>query len=97
MPNTKSAKKALRQNKKRRERNKAQRSALRTFVKKARLAILGGAPPEERDAALRLAVKKLDQAADKHLIHPNKAARTKSRLMKLLNKVLAEQQAESNA
>ena len=83
MPNTKSAKKALRQNKKRRLRNRSQRSALRTFVKKARLAIQS-ADVETAESAVRVAVKKLDQAAAKRLIHPNKAARLKSRLMRRL-------------
>ncbi|HID23385.1 MAG TPA: 30S ribosomal protein S20 [Planctomycetaceae bacterium] len=83
MPNTKSAKKALRQNKKRRLRNRSQRSALRTFVKKARLAIQS-AGVETAESAVRVAVKKLDQAAAKRLIHPNKAARLKSRLMRRL-------------
>jgi small subunit ribosomal protein S20 len=81
MPNTTSAKKALRQNTKRRLKNRTQRSALRTAVKKAREAATTGG--EGADEALRLAVKKLDQAAAKHLIHKNAAARTKSRLAKL--------------
>jgi len=81
MPNTTSAKKALRQNIKRRLQNRSQRSTLRTAVKKAREAAAGGGADAEE--AIRLAVKKLDQAAAKHLIHKNAAARTKSRLAKL--------------
>ena len=81
MPNTTSAKKALRQNAKRRLQNRSQRSALRTAVKKARLAVTAGG--EEATEALRLATKRLDQAAAKNLIHKNTAARTKSRLSKL--------------
>jgi small subunit ribosomal protein S20 len=83
MPNLRAAKKALRQNQKRRLRNRAQRSALRTVLKKCRLA----AASEDFDAAsaaFRLAVKRLDQAAAKGLIHKNKASRTKSRLSKLI-------------
>jgi len=80
MPNSVSAKKSLRQNRTRRARNRTQRSALRTIVKKARLA----AGTDQAEAAFRLAVKKLDQAAAKRLIHPNKAARTKSRLAKVM-------------
>lgn len=83
MPNSKSAKKALRQSQDARLRNRSQRSALRTSVKKVRLAAEGD-DREAADAAFRLATKKLDQAAAKRLIHPNKAARTKSRLAKLL-------------
>ena len=83
MPNTTSAKKALRQNQVRRLRNRSERSALRTVIKKCRQAAVAG-DPEAADAAFRLAVKKLDQAAAKNLIHANAAARTKSRLSKLL-------------
>ncbi len=83
MPNTTSAKKALRQNQVRRLRNRSQRSALRTVVKKCRQAAESG-DAEAAQAAFRLAVKRLDQAAAKNLIHRNAAARTKSRLSKLL-------------
>ena len=83
MPNTSSAKKALRQNQARRLRNRSQRSALRTVIKKCRQAATSG-DPEAANTAFRLAAKSLDQAAAKHLIHANAAARTKSRLSKLL-------------
>ena len=83
MPNTTSAKKALRQNEKRRIQNRAQRSALRNLIKKCRLAAVGE-DREAAEAAFRLTVKRLDQSAAKHLIHPNTAARTKSRLSKLM-------------
>ncbi|MCH7686991.1 MAG: 30S ribosomal protein S20 [Planctomycetes bacterium] len=84
MPNTKNAKKDLRQNRTRRLRNRSHRSALRTVIKDARIKAAGD-DPEAAQAAFRLAVKRLDQAAAKHLIHKNKAARTKSRLSKLLS------------
>lgn len=75
MPNVKSAEKRMRTNKIREERNKAARSRLRTAIKKARQAEGEGA-----DAALKQATSLLDRAARKRLIHPNKAARLKSRL-----------------
>jgi small subunit ribosomal protein S20 len=81
MPNTKSAKKAMKQSAKRRLQNRSQRSALRTAIKNARQAATAGG--EQAEETIRLAVKKLDQAAAKHLIHKNAAARTKSRLAKL--------------
>ncbi len=83
MPNTKSAKKALRQNRKRRLHNRARRSALRTAIKKVRLAAAGD-DKETAEQLFRAAVKSLDQAAAKHLIHKNTAARTKSRLARLV-------------
>jgi small subunit ribosomal protein S20 len=83
MPNTTTAKKALRQNHKRRLQNRSQRSALRTAVRKIReIAATGDTAAAE--AALKQVSKKLDQAADKHLIHKNAAARTKSRLVRLI-------------
>jgi small subunit ribosomal protein S20 len=83
MPNTKIAKKALRKNLKARVRNRSQRSALRTALKKVRTAAEGGDAAVAQDA-MRAATKKLDQAAAKNLIHKNAAARTKSRLSHLL-------------
>ncbi len=87
MPNTASAKKEQRKTAKRRLLNRSQRSALRTAVKKARAAVESGA--NDSEAVLKLAAKKLDQAAAKHLIHKNAAARTKSRLAKLNKKKTA--------
>ncbi|MEX0701478.1 MAG: 30S ribosomal protein S20 [Planctomycetales bacterium] len=83
MPNTQSAKKALRQNVKRRQLNRAQRSELRTVIKKFHTAVEGG-DAEAGQTAYREVVRKLDQAAAQHLIHKNAAARTKSRLSKHL-------------
>jgi small subunit ribosomal protein S20 len=85
MPNTANAKKALRQNKKHRLLNRSGRASLRTVLKKFRIAAEGD-DPEQTQAAYRLAVKRLDQAAAKNLIHKNKASRTKSRLSKLIAK-----------
>lgn len=93
MPNTESARRALRKMERRRTRNRQQRSALRTIVKKVRSTahdVTGGAHTlADAKAALLTAIKKLDQSAAKHLIHPNKAARDKSRLTKLVNKLSA--------
>jgi small subunit ribosomal protein S20 len=75
--NIKSQKKRIITNAKRAERNKAVRSELRTRVKNA---VDTGS---EED--LRLAVKRIDKAATKGVIHPNTAARRKSRLMKKIN------------
>ena len=85
MPNSISAKKSHRQSLKRRARNRGQRSALRTSVKKVREAVADG-ETEQAASLLTAATKMLDQAAAKNLIHANKAARTKSRLTKLVDK-----------
>jgi len=64
-------------------RNRPVRSALRTFVKKARTGIVGVArgTAEEASALVAGAAKELDQAASKGIIHKNQAARRKGRLM----------------
>jgi small subunit ribosomal protein S20 len=82
MPNTKSAEKRLRQERKRRLYNRSVKSTVKTAIKKARLAIASGAQAEE---AVRKAVSTLDRAVKKGVLHPNNAARRKSRLMKLFN------------
>jgi small subunit ribosomal protein S20 len=88
MPNSPSAKKSMRKAEVRRERNRSDRSALRTVLKRCRAAA-AGTDATAAETAFRLAVKKLDQAAANHLIHKNTAARTKSRLSRLLIKKTA--------
>lgn len=83
MPNTKSAKKRLRQSLERRTRNRSVKSALHTYTKRVRQAAEAGQVDQAQDA-LRVATKKLDQAAAKGVIHANKAARVKSRLARLI-------------
>ena len=88
MPNTRSAIKQVRVQERRRLRNQSVRSATRTYVKKAQLAIDDGAATESSDA-IRAAISALDRAARKGVIHPNNAARRKSRLMHKLHKQAA--------
>ena len=85
MANTLSSKKRARQNEKRRSRNQAVRSRAKTYVKQAREAIEAG-EIEKAEEAVRVAASELDSAASKGVIHKNKAARRKSRLMKKLNR-----------
>ena len=73
MPNIASAKKNMRKSRAATVRNRAQRSTLRTALKKAKAP---SATAEERAQAVSL----LDRAARKGLIHPNKAARHKRQL-----------------
>jgi small subunit ribosomal protein S20 len=79
MPNTKSAKKRLRQSLERRARNRGVKSAVKTQIRKASDALQAG-NAEQTQTEFRLAVKKLDQAASKGVLHRNTAARLKSRL-----------------
>lgn len=79
MANTASAKKAARQAVKRRERNGAQRSELRTAIKDVRKAIAAGDKAAAK-AAFQNSVSTIDSIADKDIMHKNTAARHKSRL-----------------
>ena len=83
MANTRSAKKRIRQNEKRRVRNRIYRGRARTFIKNARLAIDNGDVDAARAATLE-AVSELDRAAQKGVLHKNNVSRRKSRLMKSL-------------
>ena len=89
MPNTLSAKKNLRQNISRRGRNRAVKTFMRSQVIELRKLIASG-DLEASEAQFKVAVKKLDQAAAKSIIHPNKAARTKSRLSKAIKSLKAK-------
>lgn len=90
MPNIKSAKKRLRVEEKRRVRNHAIKSKVRTFVKHARLAIEQAPEAPETETALRTAISQLDRAVTKGVLHKNNAARRKSRLVHKLRAVLGE-------
>jgi len=96
LPNTRSAKKRLRQNEKRRLRNRWFRGRAKTFIKKSRQAIERGDVEQARYFA-QLAVKALDKAAAKGIVHPNNAARRKSRLLKHLRRLESQQAASSAA
>jgi len=80
VPRIKSAKKRQRQTKVRTARNRAQRSELRTAVKKVRTA----GTKAEAEQALKDASALIDRAGRKNIVHRNTAARTKSRLAKMV-------------
>jgi small subunit ribosomal protein S20 len=86
--NIKSQIKRNRQNQVRHDRNKAVRSELRTRVRNAVSAAETGA--DDADERVRLAVKRLDMAASKGIIHKNQADRRKSRLMARVNQATDE-------
>lgn len=80
MANSKSALKRVRTAERNRLHNRPYRSAARTLVKKAELAIQNGESTEAKEAVMR-AIAMLDRVAGKGIIHKNNAARRKSRLM----------------
>ncbi len=83
MPNTKSAEKRVRQERKRAAHNRAQRSRLKTAIKKVTQA----ESADEAQAALQESAALLDRFASRRLIHPNKAARKKSQLARHVNEL----------
>ncbi len=87
MANTRSAKKHMRADERKRVRNLKVRSKVKTLIKKAERSITVG----EADTldAVRVACSELDKAATKGVLHKNNAARRKSRLMAKLNKASA--------
>ena len=85
MPITKSAQKEMRVTEKRHLRNKSVRSLVKTHITKAEGLITRGEVETARKAVVT-ATSALDKAAEKGIIHPNNAARRKSRLVKKLNK-----------
>jgi len=82
MPNIKSAKKRVKVIATKTSRNKAIKSNLKTCIKKANGAIQTGS---DADASVRLAIKKIDQAAAKGVMHKNTAARKKSAIARKVN------------
>jgi small subunit ribosomal protein S20 len=89
MPKGKTDTKRFEKQERRRVRNRAVRSAVRTYMSHAREAVAagevgegGGGPVPE---VVKRAIQALDRAAKKGVLHPNNAARRKSRLMKRLN------------
>lgn len=83
MPNSKSAKKRLRQDKARTAHNRSLKSAVKTQVKKVLTAVQDG-DIEKAETEYKIAQKKLDKAGSQRLMHPNAAGRRKSRLQKAI-------------
>lgn len=88
MAHTKSAKKRIRSSKRRQSYNKPIRSRVKTYLTKAEEVISSG-NMEVAIEVVRQAISTLDKAAKRGIIHRNKAARYKSRLMKKLNALLS--------
>ena len=88
MPVSKSAQKRVRVTERKRLRNKSITSLCKTNVTKAEKLIFSGELKAAQEA-VAVAITSLDKAAEKGVIHPNNAARRKSRLMKKLNEAQA--------
>jgi small subunit ribosomal protein S20 len=79
MANTDSARKRIRQNRRRAARNQARRSRMRTFIKKVEVAVASG-DRSAAVAALRAAQPEMQRAANKGVVHRNTVSRKLSRL-----------------
>ena len=86
LPNIKSAKKRVLVAEARNERNKAEKSALKTAIKKFEAAAVEG-DRTEAEGTYKVAVKAIDKAAAKGLLHKNNAAHKKSAMTLKLNKI----------
>jgi small subunit ribosomal protein S20 len=94
VPNIKSAVKRVKVSERRHLRNRMVKSAVRTYVRTAERSIgVSAGTPETALQAVAKALKELDSAASKGVLHKNNAARRKSRLMKKYNALVAVQQA----
>ena len=99
MANSRSARKRIRANERKHVRNRTVRSAVRTRITKARRALLG-AEVESAPELVLAAVRELDRAAEKGILHRNNADRRKSRLMAMahrLTQAAGEDQAAARA
>ena len=85
MPKGKTDVKRFEKQERRRVRNRSVRATVKTFISRAREAVGG----DEGEEAVQRALQALDKAAKKGAIHPNNAARRKSRLVKRLNAAAA--------
>lgn len=88
LPNIKSAKKRVKVINKKTLRNRVQKSILKTSIRKSREAMDND--PKNAKEAFENAIKSIDKAVSKHILHRNTAARKKSKLAKRFNKVVNE-------
>ena len=95
MPNTSSARKQVRVTQRRRLRNTSIQSLCKTSITKAERLIFSGELESAQEAVV-VAISSLDKAVEKGVIHPNNAARRKSRLMKKLNEARTLSSAEGS-
>jgi small subunit ribosomal protein S20 len=86
MPTTKSAKKRLRQSLEKRDLNRSVKRSIRTQYRKVDEAVKAG-NVDEAEKELQETAKQLDRAGARRVIHPNAAARTKSRLSAKIKKI----------
>lgn len=89
MPNTPSAIKRLKQNEKRRMRNRIAKKVIKTYTKRA-LAAAAEGNKDQAEADLKFALSRIDKAGARRVLHPNTASRRKSRLAREYKAALAK-------
>jgi len=95
MPNTHSAIKRLKQSQKRRMHNRIAKKIIRTYTKRTLAAVAAG-EFEKAEADLRFTIAKIDKAGARRILHPNTAARRKSRLTRVYMAALAKAKGQSS-
>jgi small subunit ribosomal protein S20 len=96
MPNTPSAIKRLKQNAKRRMRNRITKKIIKTYSKRT-LASVAANDLEKAEADFRMAVAKIDKAGVRRVLHPNTAARRKSKLARDYRAAVAKAKGQASA
>jgi small subunit ribosomal protein S20 len=91
MPSSESAKKRVRQNSKRRLRNRVTKKVIKTLIKRT-LAASAAKELDKTATAIKAASSKIDKAGARRVLHPNTAARRKSKLARAQNAALAKSQ-----
>ncbi|TMB91097.1 MAG: 30S ribosomal protein S20 [Chloroflexi bacterium] len=94
MANSRSARKRIRSSERKHVRNRTVRSAVRTTITKARRALLGGAEGADPQQDVRTAIRALDRAAEKGILHKNNVRRRKSRLASMASRLARAAQGE---
>ncbi|ADV63447.1 ribosomal protein S20 [Isosphaera pallida ATCC 43644] len=95
MPNTHSAIKRLKQSQKRRMHNRIAKKIIRTYTKRTLAAVAAG-EFEKAEADFRFTIAKIDKAGARRILHPNTAARRKSRLTRVYMAALAKAKGQSS-
>ncbi len=91
MPSSPSAKKRVRQNVKRRQKNRVTKKVIKTLSKRA-TASLAAKELDKAATDIKAAASKIDKAGARRVLHPNTAARRKSKLARAYNAALAKSQ-----
>jgi small subunit ribosomal protein S20 len=95
MPSSSSAKKRVRQNAKRKKQNRVSKKSIKTLTKRS-MASLAAKEIDKAATDIQAASSKIDKAGARRVLHPNTAARRKSKLARAYNAALAKSKTGAN-